>query len=184
MPRSNGISSSDPAAAGKRKVMIYIPPELHRAMEQAKLDGGYRFTSDAYADAVRAFLAARGTSVDARKSSEAASPTKPEPSIADLFVAIKDLGRRVEEVAERGAGPQPGAQQPAGTRAAEAMQAVLTALREAEGDGLSGHEMSKVVQGRGIRSGAEEGAKAVLRATGLVRCEGRRWYLDDPRRTG
>ncbi|KQQ13659.1 hypothetical protein ASF53_11855 [Methylobacterium sp. Leaf123] len=164
--------------------MIYIPPDVHRAMEQATLDGGYRFTSDAYTEAAESFLAARGISVAARKVSEAASPTKPAPSIADLVVAIDGLGRRVEEVAERDARTRPSAQQPAGTRAAEAMQAVLSALREAGGDGLSGHEMSKVVQGRGIRSGAEEAAKAVLRAAGLVRCEGRRWYLEGSARAG
>ena len=106
--------------------------------------------------------------------SEDASLAKPASSIADLVAAIEVLGRRVEEVAERGASPRPGAQQPAGTRAAEAMQAVLTALREAGRDGLSGREISKVVQDRDIRSGAEEAAKAVLRAAGLVRCEGRR----------
>ncbi|WP_454595302.1 hypothetical protein [Methylorubrum zatmanii] len=165
-------------------MMIYVPPEVHRAMKQAALDDGDRFVSDVYADAARAFLAGRGVSVETQEVSNDASSTEPASSIADLVMAIEGLGRRVEEVAERGASPRPGSQPLAGTRAAEAMQAVLSALREAGGDGLSGHEMSKVVQGRGIRSGAEEAAKAVLRAAGLVRCEGRRWYLEGSARAG
>ncbi|CAO4173334.1 hypothetical protein EEDFHM_02270 [Methylorubrum populi] len=164
--------------------MVYVPSEVHRAMKQAALDDGERFVSDVYVEAARAFLASRGISVEAQEVSEDVSPTKPASTIADLVVAIECLGRRVEEVAERGASPRPGAQQPAGTRAAEAMQAVLAALREAGGDGLSGRELSKVVQGRGIRSGAEEAAKAVLRAAGLIRCEGQRWYLEGSGRTG
>ncbi|QRE72952.1 hypothetical protein [Methylobacterium aquaticum] len=55
---------------------------------------------------------------------------------------------------------------------------MLQALKEAETDGLSHRELSDAVRGLGIKSGAEETAKAVLRAAGLVRREGRRWYLN------
>lgn len=164
--------------------MVYVPPEVHRAMCQAALDHGYRYTSDVYVDAARAFLASRGLTIEEAGPSNDAGASEPASSIADLVVAVEGLGRRVEEALERGAVSRPLDRQPAGTRAAEAMRAVLEVLKEAGSRGLSGTELSKVVQGRGVRSGAEETAKAVLRAAGLVRCEGRRWYLDASDQTG
>ncbi|KQP29474.1 hypothetical protein ASF27_20140 [Methylobacterium sp. Leaf102] len=164
--------------------MVYVPPGVHRAMKQAALDDGDRFVSDVYVEAALAFLASRGLVVEEEGSSGSAPAGEPTPSVADIVAAVEGLGRRIEEVFERETAPRPAEGQPAGTPAAEAMRAVLAVLKEAGGEGLPDREMSKAVQGRGVKSGAEETAKAVLRAAGLVRCEGRRWYLDDPGRTG
>ena len=59
-----------------------------------------------------------------------------------------------------------------------AASAYQQALKEAGTAGVPHRELSDAVRGLGIKSGAEDTAKAVLRAAGLVRCEGRRWYLD------
>lgn len=163
--------------AGKRKVMVYVPAGVHRAMRQHALADGERSTSDVYVEAARAFLASRGVAIE-EGGADGVPAIEPAPSIAGLVVAIEGLRRRVEEALERGAAPRPTEGQPAGTRSAEAMRAVLKALKEAGTAGLSHRELSDAVRGLGIKSGAEETAKAVLRAVGLVRCEGRRWYLD------
>ena len=184
MPRKNDQPSADPEPPGKRKVMVYVPPGVHRAMKQAALDDGDRFISEVYVEAAQAFLASRGLKAEEEGAHDNAPTSEPTPSIADLVVAIEGLGRRVEEALERGGPPRPIEAQPVGTRAAEAMRAVLGVLKKAGRDGLSSTELSKAVQGRGVKSGAEETAKAVLRAAGLVRCEGRRWSLDDFERSG
>ncbi|AWN37652.1 hypothetical protein [Methylobacterium radiodurans] len=164
--------------------MIYVPPGLHRAMKQAALDDGDRFISEVYVEAAQAFLASRGLKVGVEGASENALGRESTPSIADLVGAIEGLGKRLEEALEHGSPPRPVEAQPAGSRAAEAMRVVLEVLRKAGSDGLSATELSRAVHGRGVRSGAEEAAKAVLRAAGLVRCEGRRWLLDGFERTG
>jgi hypothetical protein len=177
MPRSKDHPNPEPKRSGKQKVMVYVPPGLHRAMKQAALDDGDRFISEVYVEAAQAFLASRGFKVEEEGPPRDTPTVEQTPSLADLVVAIEGLGRRVDEALGRGGPPRAIETQPAGTRAAEAMRTVLEVLREAGRDGLSSTEVSRAVQGRGVKSGAEETAKAVLRAAGLVRCEGRLWSL-------
>ena len=59
VPRSNRPSDKHPKPAGNRKVRVYGPPEVHRAMRQAALDNGYRCTSDVYVEAEGAHAHAR-----------------------------------------------------------------------------------------------------------------------------
>ncbi|QRE72953.1 hypothetical protein [Methylobacterium aquaticum] len=104
MPRSNGIPAGDPEPNAKRKVMVYVPAGVHRAMRQAALDDGERSTSDVYVEAARAFLASRGVAIE-EGGADGVPAIDPAPSIAGLVVAIEGLGRRVEEALERGAAP-------------------------------------------------------------------------------
>lgn len=164
MSRSNGPSGVDPEPSGIRKVMVYVPPSVHRAMKQAALDDGERSVSDVYGEAARAFLASRGLTIEEEAAPDVPGASEPASSVADLVVTVEGLGRRIEEALERGGALRSVDGQPDGTRAAEAIRAVLEVLKWAGRDGLSGPEMSKAVQGRGVRSGAGETAKAVLQA--------------------
>lgn len=166
----------------KRKVMLYVPPELHRAMKQAALDE-CRSASDVYGEAARAFLEGRGVKVEVPQASAAA--VRRRSDLAELADAIDRQGRRIEEILRKvegsAADPQPdGGPSPAGTTAAAAVTALLGALKEAGSAGLTATQFREAVQAAGIRSGTAEVAKAVLRAAGVIRCEGRRWYLGDP----
>ncbi|MGU3420789.1 hypothetical protein [Methylobacterium sp. D54C] len=163
---------------GNRKVMVYVAPNVHRAMEHLATDEN-RSTSSVYVEAARDFLEARGRPVDA----DPVPTTPPAASAASgLAEAIDRQGARIAELhaAMEGilrAGP-PDGQGSAGTKAAEAMKAVLGILKAAGAAGMTGREIDAAAQTAGIRSGASETAKAVLRGAGVVRCEGKRWYLD------
>lgn len=152
--------------------MVYVPPGLHRAMRRLAIDDD-RSASDLYADAARAFLAARGVNVDEGPADGAPGP-KRQGTMAYLAAAVDRLGSRIEETREAG-GPAP-----AGTTAAAAVKALLGILGKAGSAGLTAAELRAAIHAAGIRSGTAEVAKAVLRAAGVVRCEGRRWYVGGP----
>ncbi|NEU12478.1 hypothetical protein G3T14_10060 [Methylobacterium sp. BTF04] len=173
--------ASQPKRPGRKdKVMVYVPPELHRAMRRLAIDDD-RSASDLYADAARSFLLARDVNVDERPTHGAPTP-KRHGTMADLAAAVDRLGSRIEEALVRVEAPAPetreaGGPAPAGTTAAAAVEALLGILREAGSAGLTATELRAAIHAAGIRSGTAEVAKAVLRAAGVVRCEGRRWYV-------
>ena len=102
--------------------------------------------------------------------------------MSELVEAIERQGRLIEDALASTATMRAGAVQrghaPAGTKVAEGMRVLLGLLKEAGGDGLSGRELSKRAFAAGIKSGTAEEARAVLRAAGVVRCEGKRWFID------
>ncbi|MEE7492217.1 hypothetical protein [Methylobacterium oryzae] len=159
--------------------MLYVPPELHRAMRQVALDDG-RSASDVYVEAAQALVAGRGLKVEAPEIRAVAAPQG--SGLAELAEAIERQGRRIEEILGRiapssgGARPDDGPS-PAGTTAAAAVAALVGILTEAGPAGLTATQYREAVQAAGVRSGTAEVAKAVLRAAGVVRCEGRRWYI-------
>lgn len=161
--------------------MIYVPPELHRAMKQVALDEGW-FVSDAYAAAARDFLAARAVAVEPDPEPDPATAAPTSMTLSDLVEAIERQGRRIEDVLASTASLRAEAansgQAPAGTKAAEGMRVLLGILKVAGGDGLSSRELSAKAYEAGIKSGTAETAKVVLRAAGLVRWENRRWFID------
>lgn len=177
MPVSNR-DFAGPPASGNRKVMIYVPPATHRAVRQVALDEG-RSASDVYGEAALAYLEARGVTVGMRPEPD--TPSCP-PAAAELVEAIERQGKLIEALQAavdevRGAAPS-GKRGAAGTKPAEAMREVLRLLKAAGAAGLGSQELDAAVRAAGLRSGAAETAKAVLRGAGLVRHEGRRWYVD------
>ena len=167
--------------------MLYVPPALHRAIKQAGLDEG-RSASAIYSEAARAWLELRGVSVETASEAAASDPSPSPVTLSDLIETIERQGRRIEvalaTVEAPGRGRRESSQAPGGTKAAEAMQVVLRILNAAGAGGVAGPDLSSAAQKAGIRSGAAEQAKTVLRSAGVVRCENRRWYVGGPARTG
>lgn len=177
----------DEPPSGNRKVMIYVAPEVHRAVRQVALDED-RSTSDIYVEAARAFLAHRGVALQVHPVP--AAKVEPEPSrpviapsvTTDDIAGLMDaLAHRIEVVLESavervGSASKDDLSPPAGIRTADAMTAVLRMLREAGSDGIGSAELDRALHAARIRSGTAEQAKAVLRDAGLARYEKRRWY--------
>ncbi|MGN8094147.1 hypothetical protein [Methylobacterium sp. 22177] len=158
--------------------MIYVAPDLHREMKLVALDED-RSASDVYGEAVRAYLGSRGVKVGQgreRADSVQAATT------AELAEAIDRQGRRIEDlhaaVAAVTGPPRRDGQEPGGTKAAEAMKVLLACAKAAGSAGVESDGLSTAARAAGIKSGAEEAAKTVLRAAGLLRFEKRRWYVD------
>lgn len=177
------MSASDRAPEdGRRpanaKVMLYVAPAVHKAMAQVALDED-RSTSSVYVEAAQAFLEAR----EKRAAPETAAGMAPGASaVAELAKAIERQGRRIEELhaaigGGRGA-PAQGDRPPAGTKAAEAMRVILGIVRAAGTPGLSSRDLALAIRSAGLVPGTAETAKAVLNGAGLVRFEGRRWYVN------
>lgn len=59
------------------------------------------------------------------------------------------------------------------------MKAILQTLKEAGSACISGGGLRLAVYAMGIRSGAAETAKSMLRTAGLVRCEKKRWFVPE-----
>jgi hypothetical protein len=171
--------------APNKRVMVYLPPGLLRTIKLHAVDRDCS-VSDAFADAAREYLASRGVAVpeiapvNLRPTTPVSEPTG--GTIGDLVEAIERQGHLIEEVLRRiedpVGGPRPPGPAPAGTKAAHAMRTVLGHLKAAGTAGLSGRELETSMRGTGVTSGAAENAKAVLHGAGLVRCEGRRWYVN------
>lgn len=163
---------------GNAKVMVYVAPTVHKAMAQVALDEG-RSASSVYVEAARAYLEARGR----QAGPESTAGISPGASIvAELAAAIERQERRIEELhaalaGGRGAAPR-GDRPPAGMKAAEAMRVVLGIVRAAGRPGLASRDLDVAIRAAGVVSGTAETAKAVLHGAGLVRFEGRRWYVD------
>lgn len=159
--------------------MIYVAPEVHRAMRQVALDES-RSASDVYVEAARAFLKARGVDVGREKARQAVPRAA---TTAELAAAIDQQGRRIEDlhaaVATMTGLPTRDAQPQAGTKAAEAMKVVLRIVREAGPEGVASRDLDAATHSAGIRSGAAEAARTVLRAAGLLRVNDRRWHTGD-----
>ncbi|SFM32568.1 hypothetical protein [Methylobacterium pseudosasicola] len=179
------MSASDRAPEGGRrpananaKVMLYVAPSVHKAMAQVALDED-RSTSSVYVEAAQAFLEAR---VKRAAPEHAAGVVPGASTVTELAEAIERQGRRIEELHAaiglgRGAPPQ-GDRPPAGTKAAEAMRVILGIVRAAGAPGLSSLHLGAAIRAAGLVPGTAETAKAVLNGAGLVRFEGRRWYVD------
>ena len=164
--------------SGNRKVMIYVAPDLHREMKLVALDED-RSASDVYVEAVRAYLRSRGVKIGQGRQ----RPVAPQSTTAELADAIDRQSRRIEDlhaavVAVTGS-PRRDGQEPGGTKAAEAMKVLLACAKAAGSDGVDSGGLTAAARAAGIRSGAEEAAKTVLRAAGLLRFENRRWYIDE-----
>ncbi|GJE05263.1 MULTISPECIES: hypothetical protein [Methylobacterium] len=157
--------------------MIYVSPDLHREMKLVALDED-RSASDVYGEAVRAYLGSRGVRIGQARRRPAAQ----QATAAELAEAIDRQGRRIEDlhaaVAAVTGSQRHDTQEPSGTKAAVAMKAVLAQLKAAGTDGMDGRDLSTAVYAAGIRSGAVDGAKTVLRAAGLIHFDAKRWYLD------
>lgn len=164
--------------SGNRKVMIYVPPELHRAMRQVALDEN-RTESDVYGEAAQTFLTARGIP-PVRTPARIAEANSQSSTMADLVKAIEHQGRRIDEVhasiaATRTAG---NGSAPAGTKAAGAMKLLLGILKEAGAAGVGRRDLATAMHEAGVKSGTTEVAQAVLRGAGVVRTERGRWFID------
>lgn len=174
-----GVPQRKPAP--KSKVMVYVPSRLHRAVRLLALDEG-RSTSDVYVEAAHVLLAMRGVAVDECPGPGASSREPPLAPVTELVSAIERQGRHIEDIVASLHAARPDATlygaAPAGTKAADAMKAVLRVLKEVGAAGLSIRDLEAAVYATGITSGAVETAKAVLRGAGLVRCEGKRWFVD------
>lgn len=72
---------------GSRKVMIYVAPNVHRAMEHLATDED-RSTSSVYVEAAWAFLEARGRPVDA----DPVPTTPPAASGVSAMTSLTPLG--------------------------------------------------------------------------------------------
>ncbi|KAB7783916.1 hypothetical protein [Methylorubrum populi] len=138
MPRPNRLPDRGAEPNGKCKVMVYVPPEVHRAMRQAALDDGDRFVSDVYVEAARAFLASRRLTIEVEVPADGAGASERASAVADLVAAVEGLVRPSRKRWSAAQALEPVDRQPAGTRAAEAMRTVLEVLREAGSRGL-GH---------------------------------------------
>lgn len=180
MPGPESLHGSGPDAAGKRKVMIYVRPALHRAVKMVALDDQCP-ASDVYASAVLAFLAARGIEIaDEPTPDRPAGP--PAATTSDLETLVDKLGCRLEAVLATAVAQalpprDDGAAAPANKRTADAMAAILGLLREAGADGIASEELTRAMSKANITSGTAEQAKVHMRQAGLVRYEGRRWYI-------
>ena len=102
---------------------------------------------------------------------------------SELTEALDRQAKRIEELhvaidGIQGAAPR-GGQGPAGPKVAEAMKVMLGILKAAGAAGMTGRELDAAVYAAGLKSGTAETAKAVLRGAGVVRCEKKRWFLDD-----
>ncbi|MEH3061524.1 MAG: hypothetical protein PGN33_01680 [Methylobacterium radiotolerans] len=164
-------------ATGNARIMVHVPPDVRDAVKHLAVDER-RSTSSVYVEAARAFLETRGRQV---VDDPAVTPPPRASEAMMLSAAIKRQERRIDELHAaiddvRGGGPRRG-QGPAGTKLAEAMKVVLEILKGAGATGMVGRDLDAAVLATGVRSGTVETAKAVLRGAGLVRCEGRRWYL-------
>ncbi|MGU3557962.1 hypothetical protein [Methylobacterium radiotolerans] len=158
--------------------MIYVAPDLHREMKLVALDED-RSASDVYGEAVRAYLGSRGVRIGQTRG----RPAGQQATTAELAEAIERQGRRIEDlhaavVAVTGS-PRRDGQEPGGTKAAEAMKVLLACAKAAGSEGVDSGELSAAARAAGIRSGAEEAAKTVLRTAGLLRFESRRWYIEE-----
>lgn len=103
-------------------------------------------------------------------------------STAELAEAIDQQGRRIEDLhaavaAATGSAPRD-AHEPVGTKAAEAMKVVLANVKAAGLEGVDSRDLAAATHAAGVRSGAAEAAKTVLRTAGLVRFDNKRWYVD------
>lgn len=58
------------------------------------------------------------------------------------------------------------------------MKVVLRILKGAGTAGMLGRDLDAAAHAAGVTSGAAETEKTVLRGSGIVRCEGKRLYLD------
>lgn len=159
--------------------MVYVAPELHRAVRQVALDDG-RSASDVYGEAARTWMAARGVWIGVGPD-RARAATRSSP-MADLAEAIDRQGKQIEELHAAlagmpGSAPR-GGQGPAGTKVAEAMKVMLGILRMAGAAGMTTRELTAATGEAGLKSGAAETAKAVLLGAGIVRYEGKRCRLD------
>lgn len=164
--------------AGKRKVMIYVPADVHRAVRELALDED-RPASDVYVAAARRYLASSQPEPSRPAGQYGPSPFEPDRAVADLTLALQALATRLDGALRRdgnGAKEAGGS----GTKATIAMRAILSALRQAGPAGVASRELSSALRAAGVRSGTAEAAKATLRASGIVRGDGGRLYLAVP----
>lgn len=166
----------------KERVMIYVPRALHHAVKRLAVHD-WCSMSDVYVEAARALLTTRGVPADENPGHPDPATVPPAPTMADLVAALDRKGQRIEEIhgsIAAGGIPAPqGGMALAGTKSAEAMKAILQTVKEAGSAGMSGRDLGAAVYAMGIRSGAAETAKSVLRAAGLVRCEKKRWFVPE-----
>lgn len=164
--------------------MVYVPPELHRAVKHLALEDR-RSASDLYVEAAYAYLASRGLAVPTVPAPDD-KPAEPSPTVlADLIQAVERHGRQLEEILRQDAEPQTedvesGApSRSAGMTTAQAMGTLLRIVRAAGSVGITSHDLRSALEADGIKSGTAEVAKAALRKAGIMRFEERRWYVDD-----
>ncbi len=177
MSPSERLKRDDPPS-GNRKVMIYIAPEVHRAIRQIALDEN-RSASDVYAEAARAFLADREVALRAPPEPKSIPQT---PTTVDIAEAVERQGKRIEDLHAALAGtsetPPKSVRVSANVKAAEAMKVVLELVRASGAAGIGSRDLNAATSAAGVASGTAENAKAVLREAGLLRFEVRRWYVD------
>ncbi|MCJ2006265.1 hypothetical protein [Methylobacterium sp. J-092] len=122
--------------------------------------------------------------VSHERKRKTASSARPVTTMAELVAMVGRQDQTLREMVALVEASQTDARgdgtAPAGTKAADAMLVVLTTLRKAGGVGVATADLRDAQQAAGFRSSTAETARAVLRNAGLVRCEGRRWYVAEP----
>lgn len=180
---ADGVAQPTERPLGKTKVMVYIPHALHRAVKLRAVDEG-RSASELFTDAVRGYLSLPDEFAEAVCPSAAKLDVRSDTVLMRLAESVERQGRMIEDIKSKLGRRQEtpdhtDTSRTVGTRTADAMQSILALLRRSGDRGADIKELNDAVWSAGIKSGAAEAAKTVLRGAGLVRYEGRRWYLAD-----
>ena len=165
-------------------MVIYVPPELHRAMKWRGVEEG-RPGSDLYVEAAHAYLAARAMPPSSVAPTSDPSGTM-SSTVEELARAVRDQGERIEalhgkiDLGRSIRNDEDGPARTAGTKAAVVMRAMLGVLGRAGEAGMDTHDLRRAMSNEGITSGATETARAVMRAAGIVTAEDGRWFVRRP----
>lgn len=175
MGRSAGNAAKPKVRIAKSKVMIYVPPEIHRAVKITALDMVTSATA-VYTQAVQRFLEARGSTGGRIPLAPAVTaddrPKANAAPLADMVGAevIRRLDRLDRDINARFLGLY-------GPAEARGMAIAISAMVQAGPQGLPVSKITSILDVEGVERGSARLALDALKQAGVARNQDRRWYF-------